>query len=78
MNNRLWISDNGDVLCEDHAGTYLKVAIEANPKAIQHSTPLDNWSLYFTHLIGGVDLVCEVCTPWSSPDHPYNKIKAVA
>jgi hypothetical protein len=78
MSKRLWVSDNGDVVCENHAGTYLKCAIEAKPKAIEHSTPLDNWGLYFTHLIGGANLVCEVCVPWDSPDHPYNKLKASA
>jgi len=73
-NNKLWISDNGDVTCENHAGAYLKSAIETKPKAISHITPLDNWSLYYTHLIGGENLVCETCTPWHSPEHPYNKI----
>jgi hypothetical protein len=75
---RLWVSDNGDVICEEHAGVYLKLEIEAKPKAKQHKTPLDNWALYFTHLLGGENLVCETCVPWHSPEHPYNKIKAGA
>ena len=78
MSDRLWVSDNGDVICEEHAGTYLRCSIEAKPKAVQHITPLDNWALYFTHLLGGANLVCETCTPWDSPDHPHNKIKAGA
>lgn len=78
MTTRLWVSDNGDVLCESHAGTYLRSAIDADKQAIEHTTPLDNWSLYFNHLIGGVNLVCETCTPWDSPNHPYNTIKAGA
>ena len=78
LTERLWVSDNGDVLCESHAGMYLLCAIKAKPKATKHSTPLDEWSLYFTHLLGGENLVCEVCTPWDSPSHPYNKIKAGA
>jgi hypothetical protein len=78
MAQRLWVSNKGDVICEDHAGTYLRCAIEAKPKAIKHKTPLDDWSLYFTHLLGGADLVCEVCVPWNSPNHPYNKLKAGA
>jgi hypothetical protein len=77
MSKRLWVSDDGDVVCEDHAGVYLKSAIENKPNAKAHSTPLDQWSLYFTHLLGGENLVCEVCTPWDSPNHPYNKLKAV-
>jgi hypothetical protein len=75
---KLWISDNGDVTCEEHAGMYLRCAIEAKPKAKQHKTPLDNWALYFTHLLGGENLVCETCVPWNSPNHPYNTIKAGA
>jgi hypothetical protein len=75
---RLWVSDNGDVLCEEHIGTYLKASIEANGQAIQHKTPLDTWCAYYTNFLGGKDLVCEVCTPWDSPNHPYNKMKAGA
>jgi hypothetical protein len=75
MCKRFWISDNGDVLCEEHTGAYLRSAIEAKPKAWSHVTPLDNWSLYFSDLIGGENLVCETCVPWNSPDHPYNKLK---
>ena len=75
---RLWVSDNGDVVCEAHTGMYLRCAIEAKPKAIKHKTPLDRWSLYFTDLLGGENLVCETCVPWTSPEHPYNKNKAGA
>jgi len=78
MNQRLWVSDNGDVTCEEHAGVYLRSSIQAKSKAVKHRTPLGNWSLYFTHLLGGENLVCETCTPWNSPNHPYNKIKAGA
>ncbi len=28
---KLWVSDNGDVTCEAHAGMYLRCAIEAKP-----------------------------------------------
>ena len=75
---RLWVSDNGDVLCEEHTGTYLKASIEANGQAIQHKTSLDTWCAYYTSLLGGKDLVCEVCTPWNSPNHPYNQMNAGA
>jgi hypothetical protein len=73
MNQRLWVSDNGDVVCEEHAGMYLRSSIQRKPKAIKHRTPLDNWSLYL-----GENLVCETCIPWNSPEHPYNKINAGA
>jgi hypothetical protein len=78
MSNRLWVDDNGTVVCDEHAGTYLRSAFEAKPQAIQHRTPLGTWCAYYTHLLGGADLVCEVCTPWNSPNHPYNTIKAGA
>jgi hypothetical protein len=71
--NRLWVDDNGTVVCDDHAGTYLRSAFQANSEAIQHRTPLGTWCAYYTHLLGGADLVCEVCTPWDSPNHPYNQ-----
>jgi len=75
---KLWVSDNGEVTCEDHSGMYLRCAIQAKPKAKQHKTPLGNWALYFTHLLGGENLVCETCVPWDSPNHPFNKMKAGA
>jgi hypothetical protein len=59
MSKPLWVSDNGDVICAEHAGNYLRSAIKADPKALSHSTPLDNWSLYYEHLLGG--LPCEIC-----------------
>lgn len=62
MSQPLWISDEGDVSCEKHGGMYLMSAIKAKPKAIKHKTPLDNWSLYFTSLLGGENLKCESCT----------------
>ena len=76
--NRLWIDDNGTVVCEEHAGVYLKSAIKANNDEMQHETPLGTWCAYYIHLLRGENLVCEVCTPWTSPNHPYNKIKAGA
>lgn len=76
--NRLWIDDEGTVLCEEHTGFYLGSAIKQNGQAIQHRTPLGTWCAYYTNLRGGADLVCEICTPWNSPNHPYNEIKAGA
>ena len=78
MSNRLWVDDNGTVLCDSHTGMYLKSAIERNNQAIQHKTPLGTWCAYYTNLLGGKDLVCEVCVPWNSPNHPYNQMNAGA
>jgi len=63
---QLWVSDNGSVTCAKHAGTYLQLAIQHRPNAITHKTPLDTWSLYAEHLLGG--LPCETCVDWSTLD----------
>lgn len=60
---RLWVSDSGDVICDNHAGAYLKSAITAKPKAIQHRTPLDTWSAYYLNMKGA--LPCMVCVDWA-------------
>jgi hypothetical protein len=75
MSNRLWVDDDGTVVCDQHAGTYLRVAFQTKPNGIQHKTPLGTWCAYYTNLNGGKDLVCEVCIPWNSPNHPYNRNK---
>jgi hypothetical protein len=61
-NSRLWVSDNGDVTCDGHAGAYLRSEIHANPKAISHRTPLGTWDAYSMHLLGA--LPCSVCIDW--------------
>ena len=53
--NALWISSLGEVICEKHAGNYLKTAIKNNPLFMSHSTPLDDWQLQVT------DYACEDC-----------------
>jgi hypothetical protein len=59
---RLWVSDNGDVTCDGHAGAYLRSAIEANPVAVSHRTPLGTWDAYSMHLLGA--LPCSTCVDW--------------
>ena len=61
-NARLWVSDNGDVTCDGHAGTYLRSEIQADPKAISHRTPLGSWDAYSMQLLGA--LPCSVCVDW--------------
>jgi hypothetical protein len=57
--NRKWVGTRGDVICDEHAGVYLKSAIENDPTARQHITPLDWWIIYSSN-----DFPCEVCVPW--------------
>ena len=66
MSKALWVSDNGDVLCTEHAGHYLSSAIKARPKARKHRTPLDEWNLYYEELLGG--LPCSSCVDWKTLD----------
>lgn len=55
---RMWVNAGGVVLCDRHAGNYLRSGIEHSPRATRHDTPLGDWladrSGRFT---------CERCTP---------------
>jgi len=62
----LWVSDNGDVTCAEHAGMYLRSSIEAKPKAQSHRTPLGTWDAYASNLLGG--LPCSTCIDWMTLD----------
>jgi hypothetical protein len=57
--NRLWVGTNGSVTCDEHAGVYLKSAIQNNPTERNHITPLDWWVIY-----SEASFPCETCTPW--------------
>jgi len=57
--NRLWVGTGGSVTCDEHAGSYLKSAIQNEPMAIMHTTPLDWWVVY-----SEASFPCETCTPW--------------
>jgi hypothetical protein len=61
---RLWVSDGGDVLCDEHAGAYLRSSIQAKPKAKSHRTPLGTWDMYYAHLLGGIP--CMSCVDWKT------------
>ena len=65
-NERLWVSEDGDVTCQNHAGAYLSSAIKAKPKAITHRTPLDTWDAYASNLLGG--LPCSTCVDYMTLD----------
>lgn len=60
MSKRLWVGTSGTVVCDEHAGVYLKSSIEANPTSATHETPLDWWVLYTTKTFP-----CETCVPWN-------------
>ena len=62
----LWVSDNGDVCCANHAGIYLYHAIQAKPRAKSHRTPLGTWDAYASNLLGG--LPCSSCVDWMTLD----------
>jgi hypothetical protein len=63
----LWWDYNGRIVCVKHGGNYLSCAVEANPTATTHSTPLTTWELltdddrsYFDREVG-VAASCETC-----------------
>ena len=58
---KLYIDENGRTICERHGGTYLKYAIEANPRATNYDTPLANWELITDSTREEFDLSCETC-----------------
>jgi hypothetical protein len=39
----VWMDANGTLVCPQHAGSYLKFAIQASPKAVRHITPITIW-----------------------------------
>lgn len=40
---RLWVHDNGEIVCDRHGGAYLTAAIATRPQASEHRTPLGTW-----------------------------------
>jgi hypothetical protein len=38
-----WENDNGAIYCQEHLGNYMRAATAANPKALEHSTPLGSY-----------------------------------
>ena len=62
---RLWVSDNGDVTCDNHAGVYLSSAIKNHSKARVHRTPLGTFASYTIEDIG---LPCSSCVDWKTLD----------
>ena len=59
MRTRLWIDQNGRVVCEKHAGNYLRSAIAAHPHAQHHRTPLGDWISDHSGRFP-----CETCQPF--------------
>ena len=51
----IWVSEEGEVICQNHAGNYLTVAINMHPNRQTHITPLTIWQLMET------EYACEEC-----------------
>lgn len=66
---KLYIHDDGTVLCKEHAGAELSASLEHSPKKKIHWTPLGTWELaaddYYAEFtkFTGVQLDCESCSP---------------
>jgi len=69
MNRTMWIDDNGRILCAQHAGSYLRTAIDARPRARTHRTPIGTWDRMDAMFIEewereiGAPPSCESCRP---------------
>ena len=67
MTTQLWCNDNGAICCTEHAGSYLRSAITARPKARTHRTPLGTWEqMTFGDIADfinetGMKVLCETC-----------------
>lgn len=57
---RLWIGENGQIVCSKHGGNYLKENIASAPKSPHHSTPLGTW-VDVTNNPDVKGVPCEIC-----------------
>lgn len=57
---RMWIGENGQLVCSKHGGNYLREKIEASPKGPHHSTPLGTW-VDVTNNPDVEGIPCEIC-----------------
>lgn len=68
---KLYISDNGAVICANHAGYELSGAIQSDPSQNLYFTTLGTWLVagahdYLAFREGtGCDLTCEICRDWN-------------
>ena len=68
---KLYIHDDGSILCIDHAGHELSGAIKNNPRRKTHWTPRGTWEIatsdYYEYFKSGtgIELDCEVCRDWN-------------
>jgi hypothetical protein len=68
---KLYIHDDGSILCTDHAGHELSGAIKNNPRRKTHWTPRGTWEIatsdYYEYFKSGtgIDLDCEICRDWN-------------
>lgn len=61
--DHLFINDNGQATCADHAGAYLSASIAKDPNAQFHPTPLGTWERFTADDIRlfGADIDCDCC-----------------
>lgn len=56
---RFWIATSGESVCTDCGGGYLRSAVQADPNAFHHITPLHDWLEFTKDDVN--DLRCEHC-----------------
>lgn len=57
---RLWVGINGEFVCTEHGGHYLRTAVRNAPDNARHVTPLDDW-IEVTERYEAQVFGCEVC-----------------
>lgn len=58
----LYVSERGVVACSQHGGAYLRAAVERDPHARQHVTPLDSWIAVDRDELPSDLAACEGCS----------------
>lgn len=60
-----WANPNGAVICSEHAANYLRSALKAHPKRMEHKTPLGTYEIMHDEEIQWLEeefgYSCEVC-----------------
>lgn len=80
--NRLWVSLNGHVTCDEHAGLYLKSDIAKKPRAMKHETLMDSWTAEIVRFDSrdayNEDLYCDTCKAGLFPVYAKHVVPVVA
>lgn len=63
----VWINNNGEVVCETHAGFHLRSQIAASPNRASYDTPIERWVREDSGQVA-----CESCAPQARRSQPVD------